>query len=202
MVGRAENAAATRQAVLAAAADLLDAGGPSAVTLREVGARVGLTRSAPYRHFVDKEGLLTALATQAWSNLDNELHEIATSDVPAVERLRRALMALIRVGRQRPHLYRLMFIPPAGDPGAAVRAAERTQDQFLRLVAGVVGNDDAWTYGGVFFTSAHGITDLGLSGHLVPTKWPTAESLVDVLVGLLPSRGRSGDDQNEPGRHR
>ncbi len=37
-----------------AAADLLEEGGPDAVTLRAVGARAGVSRSAPYRHFTGK----------------------------------------------------------------------------------------------------------------------------------------------------
>ena len=64
---RSESAAATRQSLLEAAGALLDAGGPEAVTLREVGARTGVSRSAPYRHFADKETLLTVLATNASS---------------------------------------------------------------------------------------------------------------------------------------
>ncbi|MFD0648993.1 TetR family transcriptional regulator [Streptomyces malaysiensis subsp. malaysiensis] len=44
MVTRAESAAVTRRALLDAAAELLDLGGPEAVTLREVGARAGVTR--------------------------------------------------------------------------------------------------------------------------------------------------------------
>ena len=70
---RLETAAMTRRSLLEAAGALLDAGGPEAVTLREVGARTGLSRSAPYRHFANKETLLTVLATNALSELGEEL---------------------------------------------------------------------------------------------------------------------------------
>ena len=70
---RAETAAMTRRSLLDAAGALLDAGGPDAVTLREVGARAGVSRSAPYRHFADKESLLTALATNAMNELGDRL---------------------------------------------------------------------------------------------------------------------------------
>jgi Bacterial regulatory proteins, tetR family len=39
----------TRDALVAAAAQLLDAGGPEAVTLREVGHRAGVSHNAPYK---------------------------------------------------------------------------------------------------------------------------------------------------------
>ncbi|HEX6345255.1 TetR/AcrR family transcriptional regulator [Umezawaea sp.] len=67
MVTRAESAATTRRALLDAAGALLDKGGTDAVTLREVGADAGVSRSAPYRHFADKESLLVAVATEAWT---------------------------------------------------------------------------------------------------------------------------------------
>ena len=47
MTSRLESAAKTRRALLDAAAELLDEGGPEAVTLREVGSRAGVSRAAP-----------------------------------------------------------------------------------------------------------------------------------------------------------
>lgn len=186
MPTRTETAAATRHALLSAAVVLLNAGGPDAVTLREVGSRAGVSRSAPYRHFADKESLLMAIAAGAWDELGDSLEAITSTDTAAESRLRLALVALISVGRRRPHLYRLMFTTPSGDPAAAVRAAQRTQELFVHIVAGVVGDELAWQYAGMLFTSAHGITDLELSGHLGEDKWPRAEAIVDLLIGLLP----------------
>lgn len=188
MVTRSETSAATRRALLDAAGALLDTGGPEAVTLREVGARAGVSRSAPYRHFADKESLLTVVATEAWSEVGDALEVLAcSSDASPEKALRRALVSLVTIGRSRPHLYRLMFTTPAGDPTAAVRAAERAQDLFLEIVSAVVGPNQARQYGGLLLTSAHGITGLELSGHLVWDKWhSTAEDLVDLLIDLLP----------------
>ena len=130
---RSETAAMTRRSLLEAAGALLDTGGPDAVTLREVGARTGVSRSAPYRHFMNKETLLTALAANALNQLGDTLKCLAGSDDPPEQSLRAALLSLVAIGRTRPHLYRLMFTTPAGDPTAAVRAAERTQEAGLPL---------------------------------------------------------------------
>lgn len=185
---RSETAAATRQSLLNAAGALLDAGGPEAVTLREVGARTGVSRSAPYRHFADKEALLTVLATNALSRLGDTLEGLANSDDPPERSLRAALLSLISIGRTRPHLYRLMFTAPTSDPTAAVRAAERTWDLFLGIVGRVVGPEQGQRYGALLLTGAHGIAGLESSGHLVWDKWHiTAEELIDTIVGLLPT---------------
>jgi AcrR family transcriptional regulator len=185
---RSETAAMTRRALLDAAGALLDTGGPDAVTLREVGARTGVSRSAPYRHFANKETLLTALATNAMNQLGDTLERLAIGDDPPEQSLRAALLSLVAIGRARPHLYRLMFITPAGDPTAAVRAAERTQDLFLDLVGRIVGRQRARHYGALLLTTAHGATSFELSGHFVWDKWQTnAEQLIDTMIALLPT---------------
>ena len=185
---RSETAAATRESLLNAAGALLDAGGPEAVTLREVGARTGVSRSAPYRHFADKEALLTVLATNALSRLGDTLEGLATSADPPERTLRAALLSLISIGRNRPHLYRLMFTTPTGDPTTAILAAERTWDLFIDIVGRVVGPEQARRYGPLLLTNAHGIAGLESSGHLAWDKWHiTAEELLDTIITLLPN---------------
>jgi AcrR family transcriptional regulator len=185
---RSETAAATRQSLLDAAGALLDAGGPVAVTLREVGARTGVSRSAPYRHFTDKEALLTVLATNAVTGLGDTLEELANSDEPPDRTLRTALLSLVSIGRTRPHLYHLMFTTPSGDPAASVQAADRTWELFIDIVGRVVGPEQARRYGALLLTNAHGIASFESSGHLVWDKWRvTAEELIDMTVRLLPA---------------
>ncbi|KOV86683.1 TetR/AcrR family transcriptional regulator [Nocardia sp. NRRL S-836] len=203
MVTRAESAAATRRALLDAAAELLDLGGQEAVTLREVGARAGVTRGAPYRHFADKDSLLTAVAAERWEQLADQVHELRTAELPPVEKLRGALRALVGVGREQPHLYTMLFrwrehrpgplgrlhrevCGPAGDPEAADRAAGRFQDEFLGVVAEVVGADRARHHGALLLAGAHGIAGLEHSGHLGADRWRTsADELVATLIGLV-----------------
>jgi AcrR family transcriptional regulator len=185
---RSETAAMTRRSLLEAAGALLDTGGPDAVTLREVGARTGVSRSAPYRHFTNKETLLTGLAANALNQLGDTLERLASDDDPPEQSLRAALLSLVAIGRTRPHLYRLMFTTPAGDPTAAVRAAERTQDLFLDMVGRIVGPERARHYGALLLTTAHGATSFELSGHFVWDKWQTnAEQLIDTMIALLPT---------------
>jgi AcrR family transcriptional regulator len=187
MASRSESAAATRRSLIEAAGALLDLGGVEAVTLREVGARSGVSRSAAYRHFADKESLLAVVAINALSELGDALEVLAKSDDPPEESLRAGLLALIDIGRTRPHLYRLMFTPPAGDPTEAMQVAERAQDLFLDIVGRITGPQRARRYGALILTSAHGITGLDLSGHMDLDKWHTnAEELVDTLISVLP----------------
>jgi AcrR family transcriptional regulator len=188
MAKRSETAAATRESLLDAAGTLLDIGGVDAVTLREVGARAGVSRSAAYRHFADKDALLTVLATNALSELGDALEGLAAGDDTPEQSLRSALITLLDIGRARPHLYRLVFTTPAGDPTAAVLAAGRTWDLFVDIVARNVGPHRAQHYGALLLTNVHGIASLESSGHFVWGKWQTtAEQLIDTVIGMLPA---------------
>jgi len=185
MASRVESAAQTRRALLDAAAKLLDAGGPEAVTLREVGTRAGVSRGAPYRHFADKEGLLTAIVVESWDRMADAVKAIGAMDSAPAIRLQEVLMAFVELSRERPHLYQLMFVISKSDPGAGARAALRALDEFLSIVAALVGETDAPHYGALLFSGAHGIAELEISGHLTEEKWrTTAEDLIATLVAM------------------
>jgi AcrR family transcriptional regulator len=187
IVKRTESAAATRRALLDQAAALLDRGGPDAVTLREVGARAGVSRGAPYRHFCDKQSLLTAIAAESWERLADAMHALQSDPrLLPTGRLRAALAGVIDISRQQPHLYRLMFTTAPGDPTALVRAAQRTCDEFIAIAAAVVGEQDAARYAAVLLTGAHGAAGLESSGLLTTDEWhTTADELVDTLLATV-----------------
>ncbi len=186
---RTETAAATRRALVRAASELLDEGGPDAVTLRAVGARAGVSRGAPYGHFASKEHLLIQLAIDAWSSLADRVEQLRADPVSAPDVvLERAVLALIDLGRRQPHLYALMFSTPAGTPAAA-DAASRVENAFLTLVAEAVGDSETLPYGALIMSSAHGIAWMELSGHLSKDGWQVGvEQLVRMLIDAIRSR--------------
>lgn len=187
MVSRSESAAATRRALLDAARELLNEGGPQKVTLREVGARASVSRGAAYRHFADKESLLAAVGAESWDRIAAELAQLGAPDAEhKAAFLRSALEALITVSRDEPAVYRMMFTMPAKDPEASIDAAGRAQAEFLRIVGSIVGDENAHLYGAMLLTSAHGIASMAASGHLSPQMWQTnPQALISALVGLI-----------------
>lgn len=58
-----------RQAVLSAALDVIATEGPSALSLRDLARRAGVSHAAPAHHFKDRAGLLTAVATEGFDLL-------------------------------------------------------------------------------------------------------------------------------------
>ncbi len=97
--------------------ELIDAGlaliaekGPLALTLREIGSRLGVSRTAAYRHFADKTELLNAICeagfTEFGEALENARREAGT---PFPARLAAMGAAYLRFARQRPAHFQVMF---------------------------------------------------------------------------------------------
>ena len=58
--------ALTRDIILSAALELVDDAGLSALSLRSLGKRLGVSQAALYRHFPDKAALLEGICEQLW----------------------------------------------------------------------------------------------------------------------------------------
>ncbi|MFC4603425.1 TetR/AcrR family transcriptional regulator [Rhodococcus kronopolitis] len=99
----------TRRALIAAASELLAQGGPAHVTLRAVGAAADVSRTAPYRHFQDKNDLLSTVAAEALTDLKSEMQRAAADTTTATTPLFRACLAYVRVAWEYPNHYRLEF---------------------------------------------------------------------------------------------
>lgn len=99
-----------RNACVKAALGLAKSAGLDNVTLRNVADRVGVSRTAPYRHFGCKRDLLAASAALGFRQLEQEIRaasEAAANDM--IDRLHAGCSAYARFGADNPSLYRLMF---------------------------------------------------------------------------------------------
>src|SRR5271155_3797955 len=64
-----------RAALIDAGLKLIEEKGVRALTLREIGTRVGVSRMAAYRHFSDKAGLLNAISEVGFTQFADALEE-------------------------------------------------------------------------------------------------------------------------------
>ncbi|MER7573326.1 TetR/AcrR family transcriptional regulator [Streptomyces sp. NPDC126514] len=150
-----------RRAILTAALDVIAADGPSALSLRDLARRAGVSHAAPAHHFKDRTGLLTAVAAEGFALLAATLTE-ATD-------LKDSGVRYVRFARDHPAHFQVMFTPGllraddlelttaralAGDALRGAVAAVRSEELGLDpRLAGVA----AWSL-------AHGFATL-LLGH-------------------------------------
>lgn len=98
-----------REALLAAARTELVEHGRSAISLRAVARRAGVSHAALKYHFRDRAGLLTAIATEGFRALTVALSQVSESDPQ--RRLAALGCAYIDFGLANPALFELMFQP-------------------------------------------------------------------------------------------
>jgi AcrR family transcriptional regulator len=177
---------ATRDALLKAAITMLAQGGPDAVTLRGVGAHVGVSHNAPYLYFANKDELLAEAAVLGWEQLIEAMTVAAGARQDTAKTLCMMLLAYIRFARTKPHLYRLMFDRRSQETASLTEVMRRTHDLLLRMVEGVVGAASAPVQGFLTLATVHGIADLELAEQLaLSPKRINADLLVKSLVSRL-----------------
>lgn len=195
-----------RDDLLDAAVDLLaSTGDPEDLSIRAVAKAAGVSPTAMYQHFEDRDALLDAACDRAFERFAAAL-VAATSDVDdPFDRLAAAGMAYLRYSVDEPGLYRVLFTNPlhlarsdAGAPDADVdtSAGSAAFGVLVDLVqgcldAGAAGSSPAGSSPDATYLSfqvwawLHGIVDLHITHAAMP--WPPIETLVlDVqrILGL------------------
>ncbi|MBJ7408959.1 MAG: TetR/AcrR family transcriptional regulator [Phenylobacterium sp.] len=97
-----------RRALVDAARRLLEAEGPSALSLRAVAREAGVSPAAPYHHFKDKSELLDAVAHEGWETLNAQMAEAKARDT-GPHQLTGLGIAYVCFARENPALYRVMY---------------------------------------------------------------------------------------------
>ncbi len=163
-----------RRALLDEALATIRAEGVSGVTLREIGARLGVSRTALYRHFADKEALLSAVATEGFRALRHELVTAWTAAGAGDAAFRAMGVAYVRFAVSNPSHYRVMF---GGAVDSQARDAEllaEGEGAFRALVDAlaalqrdqVIRWDDTVLMARYVWSLVHGMAMLAIDGKL------------------------------------
>src|SRR4030081_2622732 len=97
-----------RDALVQAALQEAEQGGPEAISLKALAKKLGVSQPAPYRHFGDREALLSTKNTkgvrQFWAMLREQISKPSKRS-----KLSRFAQAALAFGLRRNGIYRLMF---------------------------------------------------------------------------------------------
>jgi len=97
-----------RDALVQAALREVERGGPEAISLKALAKQLGVSQPAPYRHFADREALLTAVTAEAFRQFSAMLRE-SIGKPSKSSKLSRLAQATLDFGLRRNGIYRLMF---------------------------------------------------------------------------------------------
>lgn len=158
-----------RNALLEAAKQLAHEVGPDSITLREVARRAGVSHTAAYHHFADKNDLLRALAVQAFHDLE-AVHaaRIATNAGLAATLEGMTLDYLAFATERRAEfsfMWRRELCMPDGEPDAlkdAQLASQALVTDYLRTRVGVDLTSDPDLATLAYWSMAHGFVTIVL----------------------------------------
>ena len=184
-----------RRALLDAALEAIEERGPSALSLRELATRTGVSHGAPAHHFGDKAGLLTAVAVEGYERLGAELEQ-ARRDGSFLD----AGVAYVRFATANPAHFQVMFQPALHreDDPALVEARDRAAAVLYGTAATRPHAGPASQVGAAGWCLMHGLATLWLSGNLRPLgddPVALAETLARVTFG---GGGADGETARSP----
>jgi AcrR family transcriptional regulator len=174
-----------RAACLTAALGLLEEGDQANVSLRAVARRAGVSPTAPYRHYPDKDSLLAALATHGNEELRECLVKADATATPGDEFVVLA-QAYVAYAVAHPALFRLMFDHACtkSNPETAASAAAVTEVLAARVSEAVPPERrQAFMIG--CWALVHGLGSLLLNGKLNSSSPDEVADLTRTVVSTM-----------------
>ena len=149
--------------------------GLEALTMRRLAERAGVSRTAPYHHFRDKNDLLCAIAARGFEHLDQLLGETKLRPDPSLPgELRRFVHTYVHFATEEPEQYDLMFgreLWRAGQPTAELRTiAYQTFRHYARKMTtlepalALPGRQNMLRLAQVSWATLHGLCRLLIDG--------------------------------------
>jgi AcrR family transcriptional regulator len=180
-----------RRALVQEAVHTIKAKGVHALTLRAVGLKLGVSRTALYRHFPDKSALLAAVAGEGFRRLRLQLVEAWERGGRGVEAFEAMGAAYVRFAVANPSHYRVMFGGFVHDNATDPELAEEGPGAFQALVDalvalqqnGVVRRDEPLQMARFIWALVHGLAMLTID-RLGPRAAETDEHVRYALTRL------------------
>jgi AcrR family transcriptional regulator len=182
-----------RGEILTAAEDLLvETADESAVSIRAIADRVGVSAPSIYRHFADKDTLILSVVESVFRRLDHALEDAAVGATDPLDEIQRKGRAYVAFGLEHPEHYRVLFMckhehkvdMDLDGPGVVGRAAfDHLQDTVIRVLALAepgTPTPDPFAMTCAVWSGVHGITSLRIAMPFFP--WPPVEEQLRLLT--------------------
>jgi AcrR family transcriptional regulator len=166
------------RALVETAVRMIEDEGVQALTLRGVGARVGVSRTALYRHFDHKQALLARVASEGFRRFHDALAAAAArADKRRRDPLPAMAAAYLQFARANPSHYQTMFsgvLTDWTDYPELVLHAEAAFNVLLDTIRrqqkqGRIGAADPIELAEITWAMSHGIATLGMAHQLSRT---------------------------------
>src|ERR1700740_882978 len=174
-----------RAACLRAAMELLEEDGAAALSVRAVARRAGVSPGAPYRHYADRDALVSAVAAEGYRELAG--HLAAAHPSPSTrDDLAAVAVAYVQFALHRPALFRVMFSEPCDRDSSERVAATAAISAYVGAIVRQSfpgANEEAMST--AVWGLVHGLAFLHLDGKLNASTPAVVSDWVRAAVNAL-----------------
>jgi AcrR family transcriptional regulator len=156
-----------KNALLDAATDLVRERGARGFSVSEAARRAGVSSSAPYRHFTDRDAMLAVLALRSFTELEARFASLVLEETLAARAVQIAL-AYVAFAREDPARFEVMFASGI-DKNSYTELLDQTcrvQAQLEEALAPYLPPDRVVDRSAELWSVAHGIAALAVGGSL------------------------------------
>lgn len=179
----------TEEVILAAAAELLERGGPAALTTRAVCDAAGVKSPTLYHHFGDKEGLSVALVRRGVAQFMARKRAVPQTDDP-MQQLRSGWDEAVEFALKRPALYALYVEQLKSSPELAAEAYGVMRARVQRLVDRKVFHLTVDEAARAVWAGCNGVLSLTFCG----VAKRDIEAVSELMFGAVVSRLQQGNE--------
>ena len=164
-----------KNALIKAGVEILSKQGIEGLSLRKVAQRAGVSHSAPYSHFPDKQSLIAAISTEGFNQLYAEL-DAAVLAYPkdAKKQLQQGALAYVQFALENVDTFKIMFsgvLEKEKEYPAFVDISHKTFQRVVDVVracqeAGILRSTPAEMMAVAVWGQVHGIVSLALEGQI------------------------------------
>jgi AcrR family transcriptional regulator len=199
-----------REEILAVAEQLLfEHADPETVSIRAIGQRVGVTAPSIYRHFPDKDALITAVCRRGFDRMGDVMASHLAGVIDPLDRIHAMATGYCAFALSNPAQYRVLLMSPNIDhhqhvndepiSSSVAELIDRSEMHGLHLLTDLVNDAilqkcivgfDAVGLSLMLWSSVHGMVSLRIADPLFP--WPPVEEQLRIMFTVFGSGLRTG----------
>lgn len=164
-----------KNALIKAGVEILAKDGVGGLSLRKVAKRAGVSHSAPYAHFKDRQSLIAAISTEGFRQLYDELNAaVLTQTNDPKEQLIEAAWTYVQFAMNNTDTFKIMFsgvLEKEKDYPSFVEISGKTFERVVDIVgvcqnAGILRPGPSELVAVSVWGQVHGIISLVLEGQI------------------------------------
>ena len=161
-----------RQVLLDEAAAILRSEGPPALSMRKLADRVGVSRTAPYHHFEDKQALLCAIGEEGFRRFHGFFHGLSLNQSLSRADFESFVKNYVRFAVDNAEYYNLMFGSELWSSAELTEALKHEAHQAFQFYVNMVRR---W--------HADGLTDAAIEPlRFAQVTWSTLHGMSRLLI--------------------